>query len=622
MALKSPWMEVSALRYQGGLGLHGRTPLHRLQSDERLIALVRRGNSGAFEVLVSRYHARLLAFCRHILGSKEDAEDVLQEVFAAAFNAIVADDRPINVRPWLYRIARNRSLNHLRRAQAIGVDSMDVHFSENGATTADKVHDREQFRLLVNDIQGLPETQRTALVLREMDALSYDQIAEAMDTTVPGVKSLLVRARISLAEAAEARQLSCDEVRIELAEVAEGLHKRPSALVRRHLRACTRCETFQTQLKQTNKALAALFPIGPLALLRHPFIAHLGHSAGTGSGATAGAAGATGATTGAGASGVGAGASGVAAGQAAAAAGAASSGAAFGSAGGLVSAGAGALASKAAAGLAAAALVTGAAVEASHIGPQRHALPAATPPRSEVANSGGAALPPKRTMLHHSVLKPDTSGKAQQVAPKPAAAASTSSTSTSSSASQPATGSTATASKPNAKHPAKDGTAVAAPDAQQTPPPVTPTQTDPTVLNSAAGTGSGGAIDSSGSNAGGTTTTLRATSTGPSCPPPTDSTATTPAPTTTSDPASATTATPTTTSATAPTPTAPTPTAPTPTSTTPTSTDPTTTAPRSADPASTTPSNPSASGGVAPPAASSPGPHSAAGCTPPLTPGP
>jgi RNA polymerase sigma factor (sigma-70 family) len=353
-------MEVSALRYSGGFGLHGRSPLLRLQSDERLIALIRRGTGGAFEVLVSRYHTRLLAFCRHLLGSREDAEDVLQEVMAAAFNAILADERPINVRPWLYRIARNRSLNHLRRIQAIGVDSMDIHFSENGASTADKVHDRERFQLLVGDIRDLPETQRTALVLREMDALSYEQIAEAMDTTVPGVKSLLVRARISLAEASEARLLSCDDVRIELAEVAEGLSKRPTPLVRRHLRSCTRCGTFQTQLKQTNKALAALLPIGPLALLRQLAIIHLGHSAGTGSGATA--AGATGATGGATAGATAAGA----AGQAAAVAGTAGGGAVFGSASGLISAGAGAIASKAAAGLAAAALVTAGAVEASH----------------------------------------------------------------------------------------------------------------------------------------------------------------------------------------------------------------------------------------------------------------
>src|SRR5206468_8124030 len=142
----------------------------------------RRGHSGAFEALVSRYHARLLAFCRHMLGSKEDAEDVLQEVFAAAYNAMLGDDRDINVRPWLYRIARNRSLNHLRRAQAIGVDSMDVHLSDNGQTTADRVHKREEFRLLLADVRELPETQRTALLLREIDALSYEQIAEAMDT--------------------------------------------------------------------------------------------------------------------------------------------------------------------------------------------------------------------------------------------------------------------------------------------------------------------------------------------------------------------------------------------------------------------------------------------------------
>src|SRR3954468_23403232 len=123
-------MEVSALK-PTALVMRGPTPLLRLQSDERLVALTRRGNQAAYEALVGRYQSRLLSFCRHMLGSKEDAEDVLQEVFAAAFNAMHADERPINVRPWLYRIARNRSLNHLRRTQAIGVDSMDVHLSEH-----------------------------------------------------------------------------------------------------------------------------------------------------------------------------------------------------------------------------------------------------------------------------------------------------------------------------------------------------------------------------------------------------------------------------------------------------------------------------------------------------------
>src|SRR5215212_4562852 len=291
-------MEVSALKPPVVATRHGRSPLLRLQSDERLISLIRRGNHHAFETLVSRYQSRLLAFCRHMLASREDAEDVLQEVFAAAFSAIQADERALNVRPWLYRIARNRSLNHLRRAQAIGVDSMDVHLSENGQTTADKVHRREEFRLLIADVQELPETQRTALLLREIDALSYEQIAEAMETTVPSVKSLLVRARVSLAEAAEARLLSCEEVRQELGEVAEGL-RRTSAPVRRHLRTCERCAAFRKQLRETNKALAALYPVGPLILLKKLLVTHIGTSAAAGSAATAGGAAASSAGAGA-----------------------------------------------------------------------------------------------------------------------------------------------------------------------------------------------------------------------------------------------------------------------------------------------------------------------------------
>ena len=357
-------MEVSALRYSGGMSLHGRSPLLRLQSDERLVSVVRRGNPAAFEVLVSRYQSRLLAFCRHLLGSREDAEDVLQEVLAAAFNAILADERQINVRPWLYRIARNRCLNHLRRIQAVGVDSMDVHLSEHGASTADKVHKLEEFRMLMGDIQELPETQKTALVLREMDALSYEQIAEAMETTVPSVKSLLVRARVSLAEAAEARMLSCEDVRVHLAEVAEGLQRRISPLARRHLRSCKRCSMFQVQLKETNKALTALLPIGPFVLLKKLVITHIGHSAGAGAGSGASGAGAAGPA-------------------AAISTTAAAGGAMVGpSAGGLLSLGVGTIATKAAAGLAAAALVTAGAVEVSQT-PVHHAK-AAPPPAAPI----------------------------------------------------------------------------------------------------------------------------------------------------------------------------------------------------------------------------------------------
>jgi RNA polymerase sigma factor (sigma-70 family) len=360
-------MEVSALSHPSSIpGLRGPSALLRLQSDERLITLTRRGQHAAFEVLCARYQTRLLSFCRHMLGSREDAEDVLQEVFAAAFNAVLADERDINVRPWLYRIARNRSLNHLRRASAIGVDSMDVHFADGGISTGDKVMRRESFRELIDDVHQLPETQRTALLLREIDALSYDQIALAMDTTVPSVKSLLVRARISLAEAAEARKLSCDDVRLELGGVAEGLAKL-STPARRHIRSCQRCSLFRKQLKDNNRALALIMPVGPLLLLKKLVLAKLGSTASAGGAHVAGGAGAAAsATAGAGAA----------------------AGAGSGVAGSIVTAGAGALATKAVAGLAAAAIVTAGVAAAEHVAVHHHHHPSLS---ASTASAGAVA---------------------------------------------------------------------------------------------------------------------------------------------------------------------------------------------------------------------------------------
>ena len=331
-----------------------------------------------------------------MLGSQEDAEDVLQEVFAAAFNAICADDRPINARPWLYRIARNRCLNHLRRPTHLGQDEMDIFERDGGTTTADTVHRREEFRQIVADVQGLPETQRTALLLREIDALSYDQIAQAMDTTVPSVKSLLVRARVSLAEASEARLLTCEEVRTELGEAAEGIGK-VSAPVRRHLRGCERCRIFRGELRKTSKALAAVYPIGVLVIIKKLGIAKLGFgSAGASSGSAAG--------------GGLAGTAGIA-GSAATAAGGMT-------AGGALSAGIGTIASKTAAGMAAAAIVTAGAVEVRQVTQPRDAAPAtpaavatATPPAT-----GGVAAPPAGPARLDTRAKPEPAEPKEPVA--------------------------------------------------------------------------------------------------------------------------------------------------------------------------------------------------------------
>jgi RNA polymerase sigma factor (sigma-70 family) len=289
-------LEASALTHASRRGLLARrSPLLKLQGDEKLIAMARSGNPGAFEAIVDRYQGRLLGFCRQMLGSTEDAEDVLQEVFVNAYKAMLADEREINLRPWLYRIARNRCLNYLRKPRADAQESMDMVPEVDAASTAEKVHNREEFRQILSDVNKLPETQRAALLLREMDALSYEEIAAAMDTTVPSVKSLLVRARISLTEASQARLLTCGEVRIELSEAAEGLRK-ASAPVRRHVRECEECADFRSQLRSNEKALAALFPVGPLIAFKGFILSKLGLG---GAGASASGAGAAGAGAGA-----------------------------------------------------------------------------------------------------------------------------------------------------------------------------------------------------------------------------------------------------------------------------------------------------------------------------------
>jgi len=168
-------------------------------SDAGLVAATRAGRQTAFEALFARHWGPLLGFCTKMLGSAADAEDVLQEVFVAAHAAILADDREIVVRPWLHRIARNRCLNHLRRRVVEGRESMDFHPDGDGITTAELVHDREELRAILGDLDELPETQRAVLVLRQLGGLSYAEIAAMTGATVPAVRSRLVRARLTLA---------------------------------------------------------------------------------------------------------------------------------------------------------------------------------------------------------------------------------------------------------------------------------------------------------------------------------------------------------------------------------------------------------------------------------------
>ena len=260
-------VSASALTSSSHAARLSRPGLLRLRSDEALVALFRAGDDAAFDQVVARYRDRLIAYARHVLRGSDEAEDVVQDVLVRAHAALRRDDRQMVLRPWLYRIAHNRCMDVLRRpAPVLGEPDLD---EVAPADTAGEAERREDLRHLVGDIGGLPPQQRSALIIRELEGLSHEQMAEALDTTVPGVKSLLVRARMGLAEAAEARALPCSEARAEL-----GVRTRLSPIVRRHLAGCADCRAARdaNSPPRRRRAAAALVPFlatGPLRWVNH-----------------------------------------------------------------------------------------------------------------------------------------------------------------------------------------------------------------------------------------------------------------------------------------------------------------------------------------------------------------
>jgi RNA polymerase sigma factor (sigma-70 family) len=174
-----------------------------LRSDEALVELFRAGRDDAYDAIVERYRPKLLAHARHVLRGSDEAQDVVQDVFIRAHGALRRDGREMNLKPWLYRIAHNRCMDVLRRPTPVSAEPSIEQPAP--VDTAGEVQRRADLRQLVDDIGLLPDAQRSALVIRELGGLSYEEMAAVLDTTVPAIKSLLVRARVGLANAAQAR---------------------------------------------------------------------------------------------------------------------------------------------------------------------------------------------------------------------------------------------------------------------------------------------------------------------------------------------------------------------------------------------------------------------------------
>jgi len=244
--------------------LRGASPaLFRLASDNQLVRGVRAGRQAAFEVVYDRYHRPILSFCSQLLGDRYEAEDAVQHTFMAAYDSLLDHDRPIQLKPWLFAIARNRCYTVLRARREIASAEMVEGEGENPANIVQR---REDLRDLVFDVSRLPDDQRAALVMAELGALSHDEIALALEVPREKVKALVFQARESLLATRTARETDCAQIREELSAV-RGPAMRRSHL-RRHLHACEGCREYRSQLRHQRARLAALIPVVPSVALK------------------------------------------------------------------------------------------------------------------------------------------------------------------------------------------------------------------------------------------------------------------------------------------------------------------------------------------------------------------
>jgi RNA polymerase sigma factor (sigma-70 family) len=255
-----------------------------LARDEALVAHIGRGNEAAFEVVFERHVAGILGFCRHMLGSAEEAEDAVQQTFAAAYRDLQRDEqRALALKPWLYTIARNRCVSMLRarREHVAGPPETAT------AGLAEQVERRAELRDVLRDLRALPEDQREALLLSELGDLSHAQVSQVLGCEVTRVKALVYRARSGLLSRREARDLPCDEIRAQLANLRGGSLRRNE--LRFHLIECAGCRAYRERVRQQRRVLAAALPVAPSVGLKSSVLAAAGvGSASTGGGIAAG----------------------------------------------------------------------------------------------------------------------------------------------------------------------------------------------------------------------------------------------------------------------------------------------------------------------------------------------
>lgn len=239
----------------------GRAVAGRLFSEKRLAERAAAGDEAAFATIFERYHQPIYRYCLSILQDPDDAKDALQSTMSSALASLPGEQREIALKPWLFRVAHNHAISMIRARRDHGGDELLDGVADPRAQA--RPEDRERLRELIADLGTLPERQRAALTMRELNGLGFDEIGTALEMSGAAARQAVYEARVGLRRAEEGRSMECKRAR-EL--IAGGDRRSLRGLrVRAHLRACAGCTDFRAAVLQRRHDLQALCP--PLAVL-------------------------------------------------------------------------------------------------------------------------------------------------------------------------------------------------------------------------------------------------------------------------------------------------------------------------------------------------------------------
>src|SRR4051795_648242 len=220
--------------------------------DVDLVAAVRTGDDRAFEELFRRYHQRVTGYVARMVGCREHAEEITQEAFISALRRLRETEQAIAFKAWIYGIARNGAIDHLRarsrRGTEVGYDHVESFIEPSGVLAVPAPEAAVENKQALSDLQGalggLSDAHHQILVMRELEGLSYDQLGQRLGMSRSQVESTLFRARRRLEE--EYSELvsgeRCQRVQAIIAKRdGNAVGVRDERRLERHLSHCHAC---------------------------------------------------------------------------------------------------------------------------------------------------------------------------------------------------------------------------------------------------------------------------------------------------------------------------------------------------------------------------------------------